>query len=58
MLNREDYRRGWEWKKGWYQRNGYKLGENLFISEESERGGQDSKVLENVALEIQKRLND
>jgi hypothetical protein len=58
LMNREDYRRGWEWKKGWYQRNGYKLGENLFISEENERGGLDSKVLENVALEIRKRLND
>jgi hypothetical protein len=58
MLNPEDYRRGWEWKKGWYQRNGYKLGENLFISEEDERGGLDSKLLENIALEIKKRLND
>jgi len=23
MLNLEDYRRGWEWKKYWYTKNGF-----------------------------------
>ena len=26
MLNREDYRRGWEWKRAWYENNGFKHG--------------------------------
>ena len=56
MLDRADYRQGWEWKKHWYDRNGYKLGENLFTSQEDERGGLDSSALSKVALEIQKRL--
>ena len=40
QLNRDDYRRGWEWKKEWYAKNGYTLGNNLFTTQEDERGGQ------------------
>ena len=34
MLDRADYRRGWEWKKKWYQENGFAEGKNLFTTSE------------------------
>lgn len=32
MMDRDDYRRGWEWKKEWYKQNGYTEGKNLFTT--------------------------
>src|SRR5262249_39390380 len=32
MLDRDDYKRGWEWKKEWYEKNGYVVGTNLFVT--------------------------
>ena len=32
MLDKESYRRSWEWKLEWYGQNGYRLGENLFTT--------------------------
>jgi hypothetical protein len=57
MLNREDYRRGWEWKKGWYERNGFVLGDTLFTSQEDLDGALDSKELERIALAIKRRIS-
>ncbi|MBN2330840.1 MAG: AAA family ATPase [Candidatus Aenigmarchaeota archaeon] len=56
MLDCEDYRRGWEWKKNWYERNGFVLGETLFVTQEDERGGLDSRVLGKIASEIKQHL--
>lgn len=52
MLVRDDYRRSWEWKKKWYEDNGFILGENLFTTEDDEKGGLDSDQVKQVALEI------
>jgi len=53
MLGRADYREGWKWKKAWYEKNGFALGQNLFTTEDDERGGLDStavrKTAENIA---------
>ncbi len=45
MLSREDYRRGWIWKKKWYESNGFREGVTLFTSEDDSRGGLDSVLL-------------
>ena len=45
MMGREDYRKGWEWKKAWYAANGFVLGDSLFTSEDDDRGGLDSSSL-------------
>jgi AAA domain/UvrD-like helicase C-terminal domain len=42
MLNREDYRKGWEWKRRWYESNGFVVGKTLFTSSDDERGGLNS----------------
>lgn len=56
MLNREDYARGWEWKKAWYEKNGYAPGETLFTTQDDERGGLDSSTIRKTALEIERLL--
>lgn len=56
MMTREDYRRGWEWKKGWYEKNGYKLGKNLFSSEDDDRGALDSDLLVNIVNKIKEQI--
>jgi len=52
MLDREDYRRGWEWKHRWYSKNGLIEGRTLFTSQEDERGGLDSGHLQSMAFKI------
>lgn len=52
MMNREDYRRGWEWKQQWYGKNGLIEGETLFSTQDDERGGLDSDPLKSIALKI------
>ena len=56
MLSRDDYRQGWEWKKAWYERNGCTLGQNLFTSQDDERGGLDSQQIRVVAEAVNKLL--
>ena len=56
MMSRDDYRRGWEWKREWYRRNGFVAEETLFTSTEDERGGLDSEALRSVVEEIKQRL--
>jgi len=52
MMNREDYRQGWEWKRQWYLANGFVDGETLFTSQDDERGGLDCTPLAETALKI------
>jgi hypothetical protein len=47
MLDVEQYRKGWEWKKSWYEKNGYVECENLFTT--SEQGGLDMREVKAVA---------
>jgi ATP-dependent exoDNAse (exonuclease V) alpha subunit len=57
MLNRPDYRQGWEWKREWYRKNGFAEGKTLFTSQDDERGGLDSAVLKATALAIKGALD-
>ncbi|WP_437991311.1 AAA family ATPase [Sorangium sp. So ce145] len=56
MLDREDYRRGWDWKRNFYERNGFVLGKTLFTSQEGERGALDTLALKEIARTIKKLL--
>jgi len=57
MMTRDDYRRGWEWKREWYRKNGYVEGETLFTSEDDEQGGLDATALRGVLEQVKKRLS-
>jgi hypothetical protein len=54
MLDRDDYRRGWEWKKQWYASNGFELGKNLFTSDEGP--GLDMGKVAEVAEAVQQAI--
>jgi hypothetical protein len=54
MLDRPDYAAGWDWKRRWYERNGFQLGRNLFTT--SEIGGLDMREIEATAMSIKARL--
>jgi hypothetical protein len=56
MLGRQDYREGWEWKKGWYEKNGFVIGKNLFTSQDDLRGGLDSEMVRGTAEKIRALL--
>ena len=56
MLDRPDYKRGWEWKRHWYKRNGFVEGKTLFTSTEGGGQGLDSAKLRATALAIQQQL--
>ncbi len=56
MLDRDDYRRGWEWKRAWYENNGFKIGETLFTTQEDERGCLDSVLIQETADRVRKLL--
>lgn len=56
MMARDDYRRGWEWKRKWYRNNGFIEGETLFTSEDDEQGGLDSTALRAVIEQVKERL--
>lgn len=51
MLSRPDYKRGWEWKRAWYEKNGFSEGKTLFVSTEDENG-LDSTKLRTIAESI------
>ena len=53
MLSHDDYRKSWEWKKDWYAKNGFIEGENLFTTQDDEKGGLDSTIVKEVAETIQ-----
>lgn len=54
MLDRPDYAAGWDWKRAWYQRNGFELGVNLFTT--SEVGGLDMRGVETIAKAVSDAL--
>ena len=56
MLDRPDYKRGWDWKRNWYERNGFTKGETLFTSTEGAGQGLDSTELRAIALAIKKQI--
>jgi len=56
MMSRPDYRKGWEWKKDWYYKNGYIEGKNLFTTQESEDGGLKSNEIKAVIDKIKNIL--
>ncbi|MBU3679559.1 MAG: hypothetical protein FGM32_08125 [Candidatus Kapabacteria bacterium] len=56
MMSREDYRRGWDWKNDWYTKNGFKLGKNLFTSEDDDRGALDSDKILHIINQIEEQL--
>lgn len=56
MLSRPDYKRGWEWKRAWYQKNGFAEGKTLFTSTEEDGKGLDSAELKKMALTIRALL--
>lgn len=51
MLDRADYRRSWEWKKAWYEANGFSEGVNLFTT--TEGPGLDMQAVEKTARDVQ-----
>ena len=55
-MSRDDYRRGWQWKKAWYEQNGYLEATNLFTTSDDERGGLDSRPIEETAEYVRARL--
>ena len=58
MLDRADYRRGWEWKRHWYERNGFENGKTLFATTESPSDGLDSTKLRAIALTVKEQLGE
>lgn len=57
MMVREDYRKGWEWKRAWYEANGIAVGRSLFTSQDDERGGLDSGSLRSTVDAIKALLD-
>jgi hypothetical protein len=56
MLDKESYRRSWEWKLEWYKQNGYRVGENLFTTEDGPNGALDQTAITVVAQEVEHLL--
>lgn len=56
MLSRPDYKRGWDWKREWYQVNGFSEGSTLFTSTEDSETGLDSAKLKETANAIKDLL--
>jgi hypothetical protein len=54
MLDRPDYARSWEWKKAWYESNGFREGDNLFTSTESDV--HDMTEIASIASKVQAAL--
>jgi hypothetical protein len=56
MLSRPDYKKGWEWKRTWYQKNGFVEGKTLFTSTEEDGKGLDSIRLREISDAIKKLM--
>jgi hypothetical protein len=52
LLDKESYRKSWEWKLEWYEKNGYDLGKNLFTTEDGSSGALEQAQITKVANEI------
>lgn len=55
MLHLDDYKKGWEKKRDWYEANGYIEGVNLFTS--TEVPGLDMSLIESIAKKVKSALN-
>ena len=56
MMSREDYRKSWERREKDYAAGGFVIGDNLFTSQDDERGGLDSTVIKATATKIKELL--
>lgn len=56
MMDDLDYVRGWKWKVDWYTKNGFKLGSNLFVTEETRNSGLSMDKLQAVAAKIREMV--
>lgn len=56
MLHQPGYKEGWEKKLAWYEQNDFFLNQNLFTTQEDERGGLDSTEVRKLAEHIQTLL--
>lgn len=56
MMDHDRDRRGWDWKRAWYEQNGFVFGRTLFTSEETAETGLDSSVLRELAMQIKALL--
>jgi len=56
MMSREDYRESWNRRKKDYEKAGFVLKQNLFISQDDDRGGLDSQEIRNTAEKIKELL--
>ena len=56
LLNQARYREKWAKKRAWYEQNGFVMGENLFTTTESKRGGLDSRKVMEIAQIIKAKL--
>ncbi len=54
MLTVPSYKQDWQKKLSFYEANGFKLGVNLFVTEDKENGAIDSIEIEQVIKKIQK----
>ena len=54
MLDRDDYKKSWDWKRKWYEENGYLEGENLFTTYEKQ--GLDMNSIDEVVQRIRAAL--
>lgn len=52
MMNKESYREEWNKKLEFYKKSGFKVGKNLFITQDNEDGSIDSKEIEKVIEKI------
>lgn len=52
MMDNADYVRGWKWKLEWYQKNGFELDRNLFVTEEKNKQGLDMQKLKEIAARV------
>lgn len=55
MLDRDDYKKGWDKKRAWYEANGYHEGVNLFTS--TEGPGLDMSRVEAIAQKVRVALD-
>lgn len=56
LLDRPDYKQGWEWKHNWYKQNDFTDNETLFTSKEIAGKGLDSVELSTIARTIKQQL--
>ena len=52
MMTDPKYRRRWEEKKKFYEKNGIKEGKNLIVTYDDEKGGLDSSAIDALIKEI------